>query len=89
MVKHITPTHFTWLAYDADGKVTRVAGGTYTLKGDDYEEKPEYGLGTDFEVIRGKPQSFTCKIDGNNWHHDGRLSNDLTVEEIWERVEKK
>ncbi len=89
MVKHITPTHFMWVTYDGEGKVTRTAGGTYTLKGEDYVENPEYGLGADFETIKGKAQTFKCKVDGNKWHHDGQLSNGLTIEEIWERIEKK
>jgi hypothetical protein len=54
-----------------------------------YEETPEYGLSADFEVIRGKPQSFRCKVDGSRWHHEGELSNGLTIDEVWERVERK
>ncbi len=88
-IKHVTPTHFMWVTYDADGKVTRCAGGTYTLKGNIYEEKPEYGLSADFDVIKGKPQTFKCKVQDGKWHHDGKLSNDLTIEEVWERVDKK
>jgi hypothetical protein len=89
MVKHITPTHFMWVTYDAEGKVTRAAGGSYTLKSEEYVENPEYGLGEDFEIIKGKAHTFKCKVEGNKWHHDGQLSNGLTIEEIWERVEKK
>src|SRR5713101_10201562 len=37
-IKHVTPTQFMWATYDKDGKVTRAAGGSYTLKGDAYEE---------------------------------------------------
>jgi hypothetical protein len=88
-IKHITPTQFMWATYDEDGKVTRAAGGGYTLKDDVYEEIPEYGLSQDFDVIKGKAQSFKCKVEGNKWHHDGKLSNDLTIEEVWERVERK
>jgi Lipocalin-like domain len=89
MIKHITPTHFMWVTYDQDGNVSRTAGGTYTLKGDDYVENPEYGLGADFEIIKGKAQTFKCKVDGSKWHNDGELSNGLTIAEIWERVERK
>jgi hypothetical protein len=67
----------------------RAAGGPFTLKGDDYEETPEYGFSEDFNLIKGKPQSFKAKIEGNKWYHDGKLSNGLTIEEVWERVEKK
>ena len=78
-----------WATYDQGGKVTRAAGGGYKLNGDVYEETPEYGIGGDFDVIKGKAQSFKWKVDGNKWYHDGKLSNDLTIEEVWERVDKK
>src|SRR5262249_50778379 len=80
MVKHVTPTGFMWATYDPDGKVTRAAGGTYALKGETYEETPEYGLSSDCDLIKGKAETFTWKIDGNKWHHDGKLSNGLTIE---------
>ncbi len=89
MVKHVTPTQFMWATYDKDGTVTRAAGGPYTLKGETYEETPEYGIGSDFDLIKGKAQTFTWKVEGNKWYHNGKLSNGLTIEEVWDRVEKK
>jgi hypothetical protein len=88
-IKHVTPTQFMWATYDKDGRVNRTAGGSYTLKGDAYEETPEYGISQDFDIIKGKAQSFKCRIEGNKWHHDGKLSNGLTIEEVWQRVERK
>ena len=88
-LKHVTPTQFMWASYDADGRVTRAAGGGYTLAGEDYVETPEYGLSADFEVIRAKPQSFQSEVDGPRWHHVGELSNGLTMVEVWERVGTK
>jgi len=88
-LKHVTPTQFMWVTYDKDGKMTRAAGGRYTLKGKDgYEETPEYGLSSDFDVIKGKLQKFNWKLEGNKWHHVGALSNGLTIDEVWERVER-
>src|SRR6266550_7410035 len=89
MLKHVTPTQFMWATYDKDGTVTRAAGGAYTLKGEVYEETPEYGISSDFDLIKGKAQTFKWKIEGNKWYHNGKLSNGLTIEEVWERVEKK
>jgi hypothetical protein len=89
MIKHVTPAQFAWLTYRADGVVTRAAGGRYTLKGEAYQETPEYGLGSDFDVVQGKAQTFACRIEGNKWYHNGSLSNGLTIEEVWERVEPK
>jgi hypothetical protein len=88
-VKHVTPTHFMWVTYDRNGKVTRAAGGRYTLKADTYEETPEYGIGEDFDTVKAKAQTFKWKVDGNKWYLDGSLSNGQTLEEVWERVEKK
>src|SRR5262245_13970595 len=53
-VKHVTPVQFMWASYDGDGTVARAAGGRYTLKGEVYEETPEYGISGDFELIKGK-----------------------------------
>jgi hypothetical protein len=73
-----------------DGKVVNALGGSYTLKGKTYVEIPEYGLGESLlKALKGKPQSFKWKIEGNKWHHSGSLSSGLTIEEVWERVEKK
>lgn len=88
-IKHVTPSQFMWASYDKDGTMTRAAGGAYTLKGEVYEETPEYGMSGDFDLIKGKKQTFTWKVEGNKWYHNGKLSNGLTIEEIWERVEGK
>ena len=47
------------------------------------------GVGDVLQMLKGKPQSFECKVEGNKWYHTGKLSTGLTVEEVWERVEKK
>jgi hypothetical protein len=91
-LKHITSTHFMFVDYDKDGKVIDALGGPYTLQGEKYIETPEYGGGTIievFKILKGKPQSFECKVEGNKWYHNGTLSNGPTIEEVWEGVEKK
>ncbi len=88
-LKHVTPTQFMWASYDKDGKVTRAAGGGYTLKGDTYEETPGYGTGSDYSVVRARTHTFTWKVEGNKWYHTGKLSGGLTIEEVWERDERK
>jgi hypothetical protein len=85
-LKHVTPTSFMWLSYDPETRViSRTAGGTYTRKGDKYEETPQYGIGDDFNGIRDKIQSFTLVIEGDRWHHVGALSNGMKIDEVWER----
>lgn len=86
MLKHVTSTQFMWATYDGEGKLTRAAGGGYMLTGGVYEETPEYGISRDFDLIKGKTHTFQCKIEGNRWYNDGKLSSGLTIEEVWERV---
>jgi hypothetical protein len=87
MLKHVTPTQFMWVIYDKSGKVVRAAGGSHAMKGENYDETPEYGLGA--ERIKGKTHKFTWRVDGNKWRHDGSLPGVVKIEEIWERVETK
>lgn len=87
-LKHVTPTQFMWTLYGEDGKMIAALGGTCTSKGDDYVETPEYWLGDGLDQLKGKPQVFKWKIEGNKWYHTGKLSSGQTVEEVWQRVEK-
>jgi hypothetical protein len=91
IIKLMTPTHWTAITYNEDGEVSRAFGGTYTLKDDTFEEVPEFGISSTYDLdrLKGKTQSFRCKIDGNKWSHSGTLSNGGTINEVWERVEKK
>lgn len=88
-LKHITPTQYMFVDIDKDGNVLDARGGPYTLKGEKFESTPEYGVSEAFKTLKGKPQSFECKVDGNKWYHKGTLTNGLTIEEVWERVEPK
>jgi hypothetical protein len=88
-IKHMTSAQFMWAHYDKDGKVGGGWGGTYTLKGDEYIEVPEYGVGGVPDLYKGKPQEFKWKVEGNKWYHTGKLNSGLTIEEVWERVQKK
>ena len=90
VIKLMTPTHFMTVTYNEGGEVSRASGGIYTLKGDTFEEVPEFAISStyDLERLKGKLQLFRCKIDGNKWYHFGTLSNGGTIDEVWERVEK-
>jgi hypothetical protein len=90
VLKHLTPVQMVWIRINPDtGQVTAMAGGSYSLKGDAYTETPEYGFGDDFQVVRGKTHSFTCKVEGDKWYHTGMLANGLKIEEVWQRVPPK
>jgi hypothetical protein len=90
VLKHVTPAQFMWVRYDKDGTVKHAMGGGYTLKGEDYAETTDYGTASgDFTAMRGKAHTFRVKVDGNKLHQTGKLDGGLTIEEVWERVEKK
>jgi len=55
-------------------------GGAETLKGEQYIEIPEYGVGGVPDLFKGKPQEFTWKVEANRWYHTGKLSSGLTIE---------
>jgi hypothetical protein len=84
--KHVTPTHFVWLHYDRQGKITQAGGGSYIVNGNRYDETPEYGLGDGILPLIGKRQSFTVRIADGRWYHSGKETNGDVIEEIWERM---
>jgi hypothetical protein len=87
--KHITSTQFMWVSYNAETKlISRTSGGTWKTNGDQYVETTEYGLGNDFEQLRGKEHTFTLRIEGDTWFHNGALANGLKIEEKWERIKR-
>jgi hypothetical protein len=87
-LRHMTPTHYTWLTYDNNGEVTRIGGGPYVFNGKVLETTLEYGVGSDIKARRGKPQTYQCRVEGKKLYQTGALSTGLTVEEVWELVEK-
>lgn len=85
-IKHITDTHFTWVAYEAaTGKVQSMAGGTYTLSGGAYTETIDYA-GEGMTDYLGKKQASTIRVEGDKLHQSGELSDGLKIEEVWQRV---
>ena len=88
-LKHVTPTHYTWLTFDKDGQATRTQGGPYEFDGEVLKSTPEYGMGPGFEGIKGRVQSFKIKFEGDKFFQSGTLSTGTTLEEVWERVENR
>jgi hypothetical protein len=92
-LKHITPTHFTVVGYNTnDGSVLWVIGGTYTVRGDVYEETPEYGIAQvmpNFPKLRGNLQSYKWRVEQNQWKTDGKLSTGAPAGEVWQKVEAR
>ena len=46
-----------------------------------------FGFGGAFDRVKGRPQSFQARLDGNRWYYKGTLTGGLTVDEVWERVD--
>ncbi len=67
-IKYATPSQFMWAWCDKDGKVMAALGGSYTLKGNDYVEMPQYGTEAVLRELQAKPQEFTWKVEGNKWY---------------------
>jgi hypothetical protein len=85
-IKLITATHFTWVDYDsATGKAASMAGGHYSLQDGAYTETIEF-VGEGMEIYLGKKQAFTIKIDGDKLLQSGQLSDQLKIEEVWQRA---
>jgi hypothetical protein len=85
-LKVVTPGRYVLVIYHKDGSVARASGGTYKIYGDTYQETPEFSTSEGFDTIRGKPQTFKWRLEGDKWHHGGTLSSGITVEEVWERA---
>ena len=87
ILKHITPTHHTWMHIDSEsGEVTNMAGGKWSLKGDQFSTTPTYGMGSRFSGLKGNMHTYTCKIIGDRWYFAGKLQESgLTIDEVWER----
>src|SRR5581483_2879285 len=85
-VKHITPTHWTWVAYDRDTKVVFSAcGGTWTLRGDKYEETNEFATEA-MAHARGKTFAFNYKVDRDRWFLKSGPELEIKVDDLWVRV---
>lgn len=88
-IKLITAGHFVWVNHDTktnttDPEAQSVAGGTYTLDGDQYVESVEYG-DRQMAPYFGKT-TLTLKIEGDQMQLSGSLANGLKIAEVWQRV---
>lgn len=86
-IKNVTDSQFMWFRYkEGSSTVTDVGGGPYSVKGDTYSERLDYGLGNDFDVVKGHVISLKWKVDGNQWHISGTLNNGLLIEQDWQKL---
>jgi hypothetical protein len=85
-VKHVTPTHWTWIAYDHENKMVLAgAGGTWSIKGGKYEEAVEFTT-DNFPQARGKSPAYGFKVDGDLWTLKRGPEFEIQTDETWRRA---
>ena len=87
-VKHITPTHYTWVTYDAK-KMTALAtsGGTWSLEGNIYKEKCEF-VSTGMEHLKGNEYAFILMFDGDEMSIRSAPGTNIQVDEAYRRLKR-
>ena len=84
-IKHITPTHFTWVIYDSKEMVPYAsAGGTWKLEGQKYTEKVEFATPS-HEHLRGKEVVLDVVVKRDKFHQHGVLDTGFVIDEDWIR----
>jgi hypothetical protein len=87
-IKHVTPTHFTWVIYDRQqNAILAVTGGTWSLKDGHYEETIEFAS-DDIQQLRGKSFPFTIQLVGDRWEHKSAPGSEIDVDEVWTRMKQ-
>jgi hypothetical protein len=85
-LKHITPTHFTWIIYSEEEMAPyATAGGTWSLEGNQYRERCEFSTKAHAH-LRGKEATLTVKIDGDKLFLEGVLDTGFKINEVWKRA---
>jgi len=70
-MKHITPTHFTWVSYDKSTEtLIGTGGGTYTFDGDKYTEYIDFFYPAGSNEL-GQAIPFTVGMEEGQWFHTG------------------
>jgi hypothetical protein len=86
IVKHVSPTHWTWVIYDRENKMVFAAmGGTWMFNGDRYEETVDYST-ENVPDARGKSFAYDFKVEGDVWSIRRGPQFDVRADETWKRV---
>ncbi len=87
-LKHITPTHFTWITYDVEShELVAGGGGPYFLVGDTYNERIDFAHGLASELV-GTLQTFRVTVQGDTLLQTGTMTNGGELRELWVRAPK-
>jgi len=100
-LKHITPTHFTWIEYDRqDDELLGAGGGTYTLVGNTYTEDIQFYYPPGSNEL-GQAIPFKVEFEDGLWHHTGYAKimefdpetgnvivvDSAIIDELWNRTD--
>ncbi len=88
MTKLIVGGRYSW-SIVRDEKLLAGAGGSYTVKNDEYTETVIFTAGPNQQAMAGKSFKFTWKIEDGKWHHTGTMkigNAEQKIDEIWERI---
>jgi len=70
-LKHITPTHFTWVRFNRESnELEGTGGGTYTFDGNTYTENLDFFFPPGSNEL-GQSIPFTVEMKNGTWHHKG------------------
>jgi hypothetical protein len=83
-MKMLTGSRFQWVAFDTETKrFFGTGGGTYTAENGVYTERIEFFSRDDARV--GAELQFQFRVDGADWHHQGKSTAGDPMYEIWSK----
>lgn len=86
IIKLVTPTHWTWVVYDRENKmVLNAMGGTWSLKGDQYEETVDF-TAEELPGAQGQSFSYDFKMEDDQWLIKRGPKFDARTDESWKRI---
>jgi len=83
--KIFTPTDWRVVMYDAQSNLLYSAGGTYTLRGNVYNESIDTATGVTTRFLGNHPR-FKILVDGDRYYQMGLDGNPPAIKEMWQRV---
>ena len=88
MLKHVTPTHWTWAIYDRENKMVLAAmGGTWSLRNGEYVEDVDFAT-DNFQRPAGTSHAYGFRIDGDRWILKAGPNHALSHDETWTRLKR-
>jgi len=87
-IKHLTPTHFTWVTYDREEMApVAAAGGTWSIRGGDYREQIEFAT-EGHKHLRGRDIPIAVRVEGDKWFLKSTPDTGFHVDDVWVRQKR-